>query len=463
MASSANDKRALLAQLLREKAQKAKPASPSLHVLTLSARGEAELDEATARLATYLEHHPEVDVADVAYTLRTDRRTDEYRRAVICRDVADARAALKDETRVLDGSGTNTRRPVVFLCSGQGTQHVGMGRTLYESAPVFREAMDACADTLEPHLGRDLREIIYPAPGREEEAEALINQIEWAQPAQFAVEYALAKWWMALGVEPEAMIGHSLGEYVAACLAGVFPLEDALRLVSVRGRLMQSLPPGAMLSVNLPEAELTPLLPPGANIGAMNGPALQMVSGTREAVAALEELLAGRGVETRRLFVSHASHSAMMDPVLETFTQEVSRLRLSPPKLSYVSTLTGTWVTAEQATDPKAWTRHLRQPVRFAEGATVLLRDPERVFLEVGPGNALGTLMRGNAPAGVPPTVLTSLPRPKEPRDAAWHALETAARLWLAGAKVELSKLYGQEPRRRVQLPDSLSPGQEAS
>ncbi|WNG46592.1 acyltransferase domain-containing protein [Archangium minus] len=432
--------------------QQATASKKPWHVLTLSARSAAALDEATARLASHLEHHPEAALADVAYTLQAGRRTYEHRRAVLCRDVAEARAALGDARRALAGSGTNLQRPVVFLFSGQGTQHVGMGRALYESEPVFRKHLDACADALKPHLGKDLREVLYPAQGGEE-TEALLRRTELAQPALFAVEYALAKLWMYLGIEPEAMIGHSLGEYVAACLAGVFSLEDALKLVAVRGRLMQSLPSGAMLSVHLPEAELTPLLPPGASLGAMNGPALQVVSGTEEAVSALEKALAGRGVEARRLHTSHAFHSAMMDPVLEAFTREVSSLRLSPPKLPYVSNLTGTWITAEQATDPNTWAKHLRQPVRFGEGAALLLGNPERVFLEVGPGHALGTLVRRSAPAGTHPTVLTSLPQPRDAQDAAQHATETAARLWLAGAKIELAKLYGKEPRRRVQLP----------
>ncbi|PTL75143.1 type I polyketide synthase [Vitiosangium sp. GDMCC 1.1324] len=443
------------AHLVLEEAPAEQPATASKkpwHALTLSARSAAALDEATTRLAAHLERHPGVDIADVAYTLQAGRRTHEHRRAVLCRDAAEARAALGDARRALAGSGTNLRRPVVFLFSGQGTQHPGMGRALYESEPVFRKHLDACADALKPHLGKDLREVLYPAQGGEE-AEALLRRTELAQPALFAVEYALAKLWMSLGIEPEAMIGHSLGEYVAACLTGVFPLEDALRLVAVRGRLMQSLPAGAMLSVHLTEAELTPLLPPGASLGAINGPALQVVSGTEEAVSALEKVLTGRGVEARRLHTSHAFHSAMMDPVLEAFTLEVSRLRLSPPKLPYVSNLTGTWVTAEQATDTSHWAKHLRQPVRFGEGTALLLGNPERVFLEVGPGHALATLVRRNAPAGTHPTVLTSLPQPRDAQDAAQHATETAARLWLAGAKIDLAKRYGKEPRRRVQLP----------
>ena len=424
------------------------------HVLALSARTERGLEEATARLATHLERHPDAELADVAYTLQVGRRPHEHRRVVLCRDMRDARAALGEELarRGLTSEGTNLQRPVVFLFPGQGSQHLGMGRALYETEPVFREHLDACCDALVPHLGRDLREVLYPARDGAE-AEALLHQTALTQPALFSVQYALAQLWRSLGVEPEAMIGHSLGEYVAACLAGVFSLEDALALVAARGRLMQSLPPGAMLSVHLPEAELTPLLPPEVSIAAVNAPSLVVASGTPEGISALEALLTQRGVENRRLRVSLANHSPMVEPLLEAFLREAARVRFSPPRLPYVSSLTGTWVTAEQATDARMWARHLRQPVRFQDGAALLLGNPERVFLEVGPGRGLGSLVRQCAPAGATPTVLQSLPLPHDAQEATLHLPETAARLWLAGARVELAKLYGDEPRRRVPLP----------
>ncbi|MBJ6763014.1 acyltransferase domain-containing protein [Myxococcaceae bacterium JPH2] len=423
------------------------------HVLTLSARTPAALEAATTRLAEHLDANPSLPLADVAYTLQVGRRAYEHRRVLVCRDTADAREALRDARRALGGSGTNTRRPVVFVFSGQGTQHVGMARGLYESEPVFRKHLDACCDALTPRLGRDLRAVLFPAQGGEE-AEALLRRTELAQPALFAVEYALAQLWRSLGVEPEAMVGHSLGEYVAACLAGVFSLEDALSLVATRGRLMQALPSGSMLSVHLPEAELSPLLPSGVSIAAANAPGLTVASGPEADIVALEAALTQRGVETRRLHTSHAFHSAMMDPVLEAFSREVARVRLSPPKIPYVSNLTGTWVTEAVATDPRAWTRHLREAVRFGDAATLLLQNSERVFLEIGPGNALATLLRRNAPAGTHPMVLTSLPGPRDAQqDALSHLTEATGRLWLAGGRVELSRGYKGEPRRRVGLP----------
>ncbi|RKH58626.1 type I polyketide synthase, partial [Corallococcus llansteffanensis] len=422
------------------------------HVLPLSARTPKALEEATARLAAHLEREPGMALADVASTLQRGRRTHEHRRVLLCRDLEDARAALADPRRHLTSAGANVRRPVVFLLPGHGSHHVGMGRALYEAEPVFRKHLDACGDALVPHLGRDLRSVLYP-PGAEVEAEALLERMTFAQPALFAVEYALAQLWRSFGVEPEALVGHSTGEYVAACLAGVFSLPDALALVAARGRLMDALPPGGMLSVSLPEVVLTPLLPPGVSIAAVNAPALLVVAGPDAPLAALEATLSARGVSTRRVRALHAFHSEAVEPMVEAFRHELSRVRLSPPKRPYVSSLTGTWVTAEQATDPRAWARHLREPVRFAQAAATLLGGAERLYLEVGPGQALGTFVRQCAPEGSHPTVLTSLPRPRDGQDAHRGMTETAARLWLAGARVELAKLYGKEPRRRVPLP----------
>ncbi|GMU10103.1 non-ribosomal peptide synthetase/type I polyketide synthase [Corallococcus caeni] len=422
------------------------------HVLPLSARTPRALDEATARLAAHLERTPGLELADVASTLQRGRRTHEHRRALLCRDLEDARAALADPRRHLGGFSVNTRRPVVFLFPGHGSHHVDMGRALYAAEPVFRKHLDACCDALAAHLDRDLRSVLFPDQAVQE-SEALLERMTFAQPAMFAVEYALAQLWRSFGVEPEAMVGHSTGEYVAACLAGVFSLPDALALVAARGRLMDALPPGGMLSVSLPEDALAPLLPPGVSVAAVNAPALVVVAGPAPLLEALEATLAARGVSTRRVRALHAFHSEAVEPMVAGFLQELSRVRLSPPKRPYVSSLTGTWITAAQATDPRTWARHLREPVRFAQAATPLLGGTERLYLEVGPGQALGTFVRQCAPAGSPPTALTSLPRPRDGQDAHLHLTETAARLWLAGASIDLAKLYGKEPRRRVPLP----------
>ncbi|MFB1481893.1 beta-ketoacyl synthase N-terminal-like domain-containing protein [Corallococcus sp. RDP092CA] len=436
-----------------------KPAAPApsrraWHLLPLSARTPAALDAATERLAAHLDAHPSVSLADVAYTLQVGRHAHEHRRAVVVKDVADAKAALRDARRLLGGSGTNTRRPVVFLFSGQGSQYVDMGRGLYEQEPAFRAEVDACAQKLEPHLGLDLRAVLYPpADGREKATEQL-KQTSLTQPALFVIEYALAKLWASWGVTPQAMVGHSIGEYVAACLSGVFSLDDALALVATRGRLMQSLPAGAMLSVRMTPEALAPLLDARISVAAVNAPGFTVVAGPSDAVDALQAKLEARQVEVSRLHTSHAFHSHMMDPIVEEFRQAVAKVARKEPKDLYLSNVTGTWVTREDAVSPAYWARHLRDAVRFQDSATLLLNDPEHVFLEVGPGNALATLVRRNAQEGTFPAILTTLPSPRDAQqDALTHAADAFARLWLAGAKTTAGRVYKGEPRRRVPLP----------
>ncbi|WP_158626939.1 type I polyketide synthase [Corallococcus sp. AB032C] len=443
--------------VILEEAPKSAAPAPSRrawHVLPLSARTPAALDAATERLAAHLDANPNVSLADVAYTLQVGRHAHEHRRAVVVKDVADAKAALRDARRLLGGSGTNTRRPVVFLFSGQGSQYVDMGRGLYEQEPVFRTEVDACAEKLKPHLGLDLRTVLYPpADGREKATEQL-KQTSLTQPSLFVIEYALAKLWASWGVTPQAMVGHSIGEYVAACLSGVFSLDDALALVATRGRLMQSLPSGSMLSVRMTPEALAPLMDARISVAAVNAPGFTVVAGPTDAVDALQAKLEAQKVEVSRLHTSHAFHSHMMDPIVEEFRQAVAKVSRKEPKDLYLSNVTGTWVTREDAVSPAYWARHLRDAVRFQDSATLLLNDPEHVFLEVGPGNALATLVRRNAPEGTFPAILSTLPAPRDAQqDALTHAADAFAKLWLAGAKSTAGRIYKGEARRRIPLP----------
>jgi len=267
------------------------------------------------------------------------------------------------------------------------------------------------------------------------------------------VEYALAQLWRSWGVVPKAMIGHSIGEYVAACLAGVFSLEDGLALVAARGRLMQQMPPGTMLMVGLPEAEVRSLLDQRLSLAAVNGPSRCVVSGTIDAIERLEQRLTEAEIACRRLHTSHAFHSAMMDPILESFTACVSAIRLSPPQIPYVSNITGTWVSAEEATSPAYWADHLRRTVRFAEGLDELLADPDRVLLEVGPGRTLGALAQQHPKRDPRQVILASLHDPKESQPDLAFALNSLGALWLAGVKVNWAGFYAAERRQRVALP----------
>ncbi|MEO7825539.1 MAG: type I polyketide synthase, partial [Allosphingosinicella sp.] len=310
-------------------------------LLVLSARSEAALDKASANLARHLQLHPEINLADVARTLQTGRRSFPHRRAVVVQDPADAVQVLTqlDPRRLITAVQTRRDRPVAFLFPGQGAQYPNMGLELYRGEPVFREQLDRCCALLRPWLPADLMPLLYPAAGGEAAAAERLAQTDVTQPALFAVEYALAKLWMPWGIRPRAMAGHSVGEYVAACLAGVLSLEDASRLVAARSRLMQEMPAGAMLSVPLPEGELRPQLGEDLALAAVNGPALCAVAGSVEAIAALERLLAGKGVACRRLHTTRAFHSAMMEPILARFAEEVGRVRLSPPQIPFLSNL----------------------------------------------------------------------------------------------------------------------------
>ncbi|NTX13823.1 amino acid adenylation domain-containing protein [Myxococcus sp. CA056] len=438
----------------------ARPSSTSSsrpwQLLTLSARTVPALEAATSNLQTWLTQHPEAEFAQVAHTLQVGRQRFSHRRVLVCRDAEDARASLeaRDPQRLRTTLQEDSTSPVVFLFPGQGAQYVGMGQELHASEPVFRKHVDDCCTRLKSLLGFDLREVLFPPSDVDPSAaEARLTQTAVTQPALFVIEYALAKLWMSLGVTPQAMLGHSIGEYVAACIAGVLTLDDALALVTARGQLMQSLPSGAMLSVALPEAELRPLLGPALSLAAVNGPALCVASGPTEMVEALEAVLTRRKVEFRRLHTSHAFHSAMMDPILEAFAAKVRGVRLSRPRRPYVSNLTGTWITEKEATDPGYWVEHLRQAVRFADGAKLLLEDTANVFLEVGPGTTLGALVRQAARSSGPSTILSTLRHPRESVSDRTRVLEAVGQLWLAGAALDLNGLQPVEHRRRLPLP----------
>jgi acyl transferase domain-containing protein len=445
------------AHVIVEEAPEGEPSGgtrPS-QLLVLSARTEAALEKATDELVAHLRAHPEQPLADVAFTLLAGRHRFEQRRSLAAATAAEAAALLeaRDPKRVATSFSRATGRPVVFMFPGQGAQYPGMTRGLYEGEPSFRKDVDACAERLLGPLGLDLRQVLFPDAARAGAAEDELRRTALTQPALFVVEYALARLWMSWGTIPEAMIGHSIGEYVAAHLAGVLSLEDALALVAERGRLMQSLPPGAMLAVSLPPAELAALVHEPLSIAAVNAPRLCVVSGPEAEVGAFEESLRGRDVFTARLNTSHAFHSAMMDPILDAFRQRVAATKLSAPRIPYVSNLTGTWIEASQATDAGYWADHLRHTVRFSDGVATLWSEPERILLEVGPGNALSNLARQQPAAG---TERVALPTVRHRQDAQSDlvVLQGAiGRAWGAGASVDARALFAGQQRRRVELP----------
>ena len=423
-------------------------------LLTISARTLTALDRMTANLAEYLKEHPQADLADVAYTLLVGRKKFSHRRTLVCRDVDDALRALEslDHGRIHTSSLERDAEIVAFMFPGQGSQHVNMARELYESEPAFREEVDRCAELLGPHLGLDLRGALYGEVDSVAMSERLM-QTFIAQPALFVIEYAMAKLLMQWGIHPQAMVGHSIGEFVAACLAGVFSLEDALKLVAVRGRLMQQMPVGAMLAVPLSEQEVQPFLSESLSLAAINGPSLCVISGTIEAIAKAEQELNASGIVCRAVHTSHAYHSQMMEPVLSSFAAEVARVELHAPQIPYISSLTGTWIKIEEATDAGYWSRQLREPVRFSAAIAQLVKEPGRVLLEVGPGQTLSSLARLQQNGSEGRLVFSSLPHVREQKSDTGHLLETLGQLWTAGTEIDWAEFYAREERRRIPLP----------
>jgi len=442
----------------------ARPPAPGPHLLVLSAATGEALTAASQRLASHLEAHPDSDLDDAAHTLRRGRRALGHRRAVVAADVGEAVARLRQ------GAGTpaGARPGVVFLFPGQGAQHPGMGAGLYAREPVFRRAIDRCVEILAPiyrgHPGLELAWALppSPAPAAAAEAELAANRLSHtalAQPAVFTVSWALAELWASWGVVPEAMLGHSIGEYVAACRAGVFRLEDALAVVAARGLLMADLPRGAMLAAPLAADELAARLPeidPRLTVAADNAPGASVASGPTRAVEELARRLAADGVETRPLHTSHAFHSELVEAALEPFRQRVAEVELAPPRVPFLSNVTGTWITAAEATDPAYWSRHLRAAVAFRPAVEELLSAPERVFLEVGPGRSLSQLVRRH-PAARGRLAVASAPHPKElavggEAVEAETLLAAAGELFTAGLPAP-EAAFGERQRRRVPLP----------
>ncbi|GHG84795.1 type I polyketide synthase [Comamonas sp. JC664] len=431
------------------------PPRRAWQLLPLSAKTPSALEQATRGLLSHLEASPSgPPLADVAWTLQAGRQRFAHRRVILARDHAEAKAALSRAGDV-PGAEDAVDRPVAFLFPGQGTQHADMARELYDAEPVFRAEVDRCCELLKPALGMDLRSVLYSRPGEAESTARQLARTELTQPALFTIEYSLARLWMSWGVKPEAMLGHSIGELVAACLAEVFTLEHALQVVAARGKLMQGLPAGSMLAVPLSEDEVQPYLGADVTLAALNAPVQCVLAGATEAVARVKQALADAGVKGTLLDTSHAFHSPMMDPILDAFAARVAAAPLRAPKLPFVSNVTGTWITPEQATSPRYWAEHLRGAVRFADGVQTLLADDKRVLLEVGPGKALGGLAKRQPAFSPSRWSLASLPSVKEAQAGegqAPRAYETLGALWRAGVPVDWKGFHG-EARRRVPLP----------
>jgi acyl transferase domain-containing protein len=431
------------------------PRDQSRHTLILlSAKSGEALDCASVKLASHIGNQDRGDLRDIAYTLAVGRRHFAHRRAVLFEDLDSGLRQLTGLPADSDPAAQrgSKEKGAAFAFPGQGSQHVEMARELYDLEPRFRNQIDRHSEFLRDALGRDPREILYPKPGYREAAAADLASTFFTQPLLFLVEYALASTFVEWGVTPSAMIGHSLGEYVAACVANVMTCEQALSLIVSRAKLMQGLEPGAMLSVALSEEEAVHLLDQEVALAAVNSPSQCVLSGTKEAIERIESLIIKEGIACRRLRTLHAFHSSMMDPMLKEFLDQVKQVDLNKPQIPYISNLTGTWVEDSQATDPEYWAAHLRQTVRFSAGLRALFDQPGRVVLELGPGDALSKLISRQL-SEYDGAVFPSLRGRDDRPDALASALDALGRLWQAGVNVEWRRFYSTESRRRVPLP----------
>ncbi|HET6762912.1 MAG TPA: beta-ketoacyl synthase N-terminal-like domain-containing protein [Longimicrobiaceae bacterium] len=459
--------------ILEEAPELAPTQDQAWQLLVLSARTPTALETATRNLTSWLRANPDANLADTAFTLQAGRRMFAHRRAVVARDVADAAAVLAavNPGRVATGAGEPDDHPVVFLFPGDGAQYVTMGQELYGEYEVFRQAVDDCAAILHPLLGEDLRKTLYPKTEMEAvPANARLQTPSLGYPALFATEYATAKLWMAWGVEPEAMAGHGVGEYVAACLSGVLSLEDALALAVERGRAMDGLPEGAMLIATRSADEVRPLLVGDACVLSEDGMSLCVVSGGGADVLEVERRMVEAGMQVFRQPVAHALGAAGVDVVARAVGERARRMRRAEPRIPYLSNVTGTWMTAADAADPGYWERQVRGPVRFGAAVAELAKDASQILLEVGPGAMLTGVLRSTPDRPQEQAVVTSVMKVFGETERA-AVLKAVGALWAAGRRMDWGLVHEGETRRRIPLPTypferkfySLSPNGRAA
>ncbi len=430
-------------------------ASRPLQLLPLSAKSPAALAAYSHAMAEHLASAAPEVLADAAYTFQTGRKQMAHRRFVVAADSGEAAKLLLQPNPLRCGSKRCERRdpPVVFLFGGQGTQYVNMGLNLYRDEPLFRAVVDDCCEHLKPHLGRDLRELLYPQSGDEKTAQISLQDTFFTQPSIFVIEYALARFWQSLGIEPATMAGHSIGEFVAATLAGVWDLADVLGIVALRGRLMQDLPRGSMMAVSSSAEAIRKILPAAIQIASNNAPALCVVSGPEADVVEFQKRLEADGIVCRHLHTSHAFHSAMMDPMIGPLREAVAKVKLRAPARPFVSTVTGRPITAAETTNPAYWANHARSTVEFSKAAQYLKEQGHDLFLECGPRSTLCSLTRQQFSPAHPCIAIPTFADTAE-NNTEWATLLFAlGSLWQNGVSIDWEAFYTNEERRRIPLP----------
>jgi acyl transferase domain-containing protein len=424
-------------------------------LLVLSARTEPALQRVSENIVHYLKSNPGVNLQDVVYTLQVGRKAFEYRRMLVCSGVQEDIDALSSagSGSVYEFAPKEGIPGIVFMFSGQGSQYIDMGLGLYQTESVFGEAADRCFDILKPIIGYDIKTIMYPAGEAErEKARQQIDQIDNAPLVNFIIEYALARLLMHWGIRPYAMIGHSLGEYVAATLSGVFSLEDALNLAAVRGRLMKRLPAGVMMSVPLSEGELKLYLNDDISLAADHGQSC-LVSGSHRAIDALEKTLKEKRLLCQRLIITHAGHSNVMDFIMDEFKQVAAGVTYNKPEIPFISTVTANWISIEKATDPQYWVDHMRETVRFAPGFKELLKTRKSLFIEIGSGNVLSTIAMQFMDKDSKHRVMNLIRYPERKVSDVGFLLNRVGRIWLYGGEIDWHGFHAGEERCRLPLP----------
>ena len=420
-------------------------------LLVLSAKSKSALEGQAKNLAAHLRAHPEQPLADVAWTLKQGRRAFEKRRVIVAESHAAAADLLegKDPRRVFSHDHLDAP-DVVFMFPGGGAQYAGMARDLYETEPEFADWMDRGLEILQPKLEYDIRALWLPKAGGEAAANEALKKPSVQLPLIMITEYALAKLYQSWGVEPQALVGHSMGENTAACLAGVMSFEDCIGLVHLRGTLFDTIAPGGMLSIPLDEAEVRTLLTDELDMASVNAPGLCVVSGPDAALKTLAETLAARDVETQRIAIDIAAHSKMLEPILQRFGDYLRAIPLHAPQLPIISNRSGKELTVAEATSPDYWVAHLRNTVNFA-ACMEALKAPNRVYMEMGPGRAMSSLAQANGIAAA--QVIAALRHPEQAMpDDQWH-IATIGRLWACGVEVDWAPIWGDATRQRVPLP----------
>jgi acyl transferase domain-containing protein/acyl carrier protein len=453
--------------IVRDKLQ---PNSRKQKLLIISSKTETALVQAGENLGDFLTLNPDIDLTDAAYTLQVGRRAFRHRQILVTDNNSTAAKIFKtkDYSQLRTGTVSKEENRILFMFSGQGAQYVEMGRGLYQDEPIFRREMDRCFEILKTISDHDFKALLYPRhhdPAFEltDNQKESVNQTEVTQPLLFAFQYSLAMLLMSWGIQPDAMIGHSIGEYTAACLAGVFSIQDALALVVQRGCLMQSMATGAMAGVSMREDELSAFLEFNDDVAlaAVNGVDLCVISGPEQSIAAVTARLQESGKEVRPLHTSHAFHSAMMNPMLSDFREVFKEIEIHDPKIPYMSNLTGKVATLDAIKDPRYWADHLRHTVRFADGLRELMKDEHALFIEIGPGKTLTSFVARHENKKNSHIPLNITRHPKEDISDSSFLINKIGQLWIYGQEIDWSAFHGDEKHNRISMPGYPFEGQK--